>query len=163
MIERFNEDYAGKYHVNVISTPREEYDTKLNALIASGNIPELFTCHPGPLMEQYVDAGVAADLTEILQKDNPDWYKSFKDGIFDKLTYDEKIMAIPTNFSAALVFYNTQIFEEVGVTPPETYDEWLEVCEKIHPRSWEKNFTAGRVASPFCCCATAAGRTPTPW
>lgn len=31
------------------------------------------------------------------------------------------------------------------------------------PRSWEKNFTAGRVASPFCCCATAAGRTPTPW
>ena len=31
------------------------------------------------------------------------------------------------------------------------------------PRSWEKNFTAGRGASPFCCCATAAGRTPTPW
>lgn len=31
------------------------------------------------------------------------------------------------------------------------------------PRSWGKNFTAGRVASPFCCCATAAGRTPTPW
>ena len=29
-----------------------------------------------------------------------------------------KIMAIPTNFSAALVFYNTRIFEEVGVTPP---------------------------------------------
>ena len=28
------------------------------------------------------------------------------------------------------------------------------------PRSWGKNFTAGRVASPFCCCATAAGRTP---
>ena len=80
VIERFNEDYAGKYHVNVITTPTEEYDTKLNALIASGDIPELFTCHPGPLMEQYVDAGVAADLTKILQKDNPDWYQSFKDG-----------------------------------------------------------------------------------
>lgn len=26
-----------------------------------------------------------------------------------------------------------------------------------------RSFTAGRVASPFCCCATAAGRTPTPW
>ena len=31
------------------------------------------------------------------------------------------------------------------------------------PHSWGKNFTAGRAASPFCCCATAAGRTPTPW
>ena len=31
------------------------------------------------------------------------------------------------------------------------------------PRSWGKNFTASRAASPFCCCATAAGRTPTPW
>ena len=148
VIERFNEDYAGKYHVNVISTPREEYDTKLNALIASGNIPELFTCHPGPLMEQYVDAGVAADLTEILQKDNPDWYKSFKDGIFDKLTYDEKIMAIPTNFSAALVFYNTQIFEEVGVTPPETYDEWLEVCEKIQDAGYTP--IACSAKDPWC-------------
>ena len=83
-----------------------------------------------------------------IQKDNPDWYKSFKDGIFDKLTYDEKIMAIPTNFSAALVFYNTQIFEEVGVTPPETYDEWLEVCEKIQDAGYTP--IACSAKDPWC-------------
>ena len=45
-------------------------------------------------------------------------------------------------------------------------EDTLFVYEKQNPhipRSWGKNFTAGRVASPFCCCATAAGRTPTPW
>ena len=34
VIDRFNNDYAGVYHVNVITTNLEEYDTKLNALIA---------------------------------------------------------------------------------------------------------------------------------
>lgn len=131
VIERFNKDYEGVYYCRVITTPAEEYDTKLNALIASGEVPDLFMCHPGPRMQQYVDSGVAADLTDILQKDNTDWYETFTDGIFEKLTYDNKIMAIPTNFSAALTFYNTEIFEEVGVEPPKTFDELLAVCEKI--------------------------------
>jgi len=131
VIERFNEAYDGQYHVNVITTPREEYDTKLNALIASGDVPDLFTCHPGPRMKQYVDAGLAADLTDILQKDNPDWYGSFTDGIFEKISYDGKIMAIPTNFSASLTFYNKEIFDEVGIEPPTTYDELIAACEKI--------------------------------
>lgn len=148
VIDRFNKDFEGKYHVNVITTPTEEYDTKLNALIASGDVPELFTCHPGPLMEQYVDAGVAADLTDILETENPDWYATFKEGIFDKLTYDGKIMAIPTNFSAALVFYNTEIFDEVGVTPPETYDEWLEVCKKIQDAGYTP--IACSAKDPWC-------------
>ena len=39
----------------------------------------------------------------------------------------------------------------------------IPLINEVIPRSWGKNFTAGRVASPFCCCATAAGRTPTPW
>lgn len=131
VLDRFNEQYAGKYHVTAITTNLEEYDTKLNALVAAGQTPDVFICNPGPNLTQYVEAGVAADLTDLLQNQEKDWYATFNDGIFERLTYDGKIMAVPTNFAAACVYYNTDMFKEVGVEPPETYAEWLDVCQKI--------------------------------
>lgn len=131
IIDRYNETYKGQYHCNVITTNLEEYDTKLNALIAAEQTPDVFICNPGPNLTQYVDAGVSQDLTDILQNQNKDWYDTFTEGIFERITYDGKIMAVPTNFAAACVFYNTDIFKEAGVEPPTTFDELLVVCEKI--------------------------------
>lgn len=131
VIERFNEQYAGQYHCNVVTSNLEEYDTKLNALVAAGQTPDVFICNPGPNLTQYVEAGVAADLTDILEKQESAWYDTFTEGIFERLTYDGKIMAVPTNFAAACVFYNTEMFEEVGVEVPTTYDELIAACEKI--------------------------------
>ena len=132
VIDRYNEQYKGKYHVNVVTTNLDEYTAKVNAMVAAGQTPDVFICNPGPNLTQYVDAGVAADLTDILNNEEADWYGTFSDGIFEKITYDGKIMAVPTCFAAACVFYNTEIFEEAGIAnPPETLDELLEACEKI--------------------------------
>ena len=107
VLDRYNETYDGQYHVTAITTNLEEYDGKLNALVAAGQTPDVFICNPGPNMDVYVNAGVAADLTDILTNQEADWYSSFTDGIFERMTYDGKIMAVPTNFAAALCFYNT--------------------------------------------------------
>lgn len=131
VIERFNKDYEGKYHCDVTTTNLEEYDDKLNALIAANKCPDLFICNPGPNLTKYVDSGVAADLTDILQNKEKDWYNTFNGGIFEKITYDGKIMAVPTNFAAACVFYNTEMFASAGATVPTTYDEWLVACQKL--------------------------------
>ena len=62
VIERFNKDYEGKYHVTPITTNLEEYYTKLNALVASGDTPDVFIVSPGPNLTDYVEPGVAAPL-----------------------------------------------------------------------------------------------------
>ncbi len=131
VIERFNEQYAGRYHCTPITTNLEEYDTKLNALVAANNCPDVFICNPGPNLTQYVESGTAKDLTDILKKKESKWYDSFTEGIFERMTYDGKIYAVPTNFAAALVFYNTEIFEKAGATIPTTFTEWIATCEKI--------------------------------
>jgi len=61
VLARFNEQYDGQYHVTAITTNLEEYDGKLNALIAAGTAPDVFICNPGPNMDVYVNAGVAAE------------------------------------------------------------------------------------------------------
>ena len=82
-------------------------------------------------MDVYVNAGAAADLTDILENQEADWYASFTDGIFERMTYDGKIMAVPTNFAAACVYYNTEMFADAGVEVPTTYDELIAACQKL--------------------------------
>ncbi len=146
VVDRFNKEYEGKYHVTPITTNLEEYDGKLNALIAAGQTPDVYICNPGPNMDVYVEAGAAADLTDILENQETEWYESFTDGIFERLTYDGKIMAVPTNYAAACTYYNTEIFEEVGVEVPATYDELLEVCQKIKDAGYDPISCSGGTA-----------------
>ena len=131
VIERFNADYEGTYHVTPITTNLEEYYPALNARIDSGkDIPDVFIVSPGPNLDVYVLPGDAADLTPYLEEDG--WKDTFAgDSVFSQQTYDEKIYAIPINTAAACVFYNKEMFEDAGVEIPATFDELLEVCEKL--------------------------------
>lgn len=134
VIDRFNKDYEGVYHCNVITTNLEEYYTKLNALVASNQTPDVFIVSPGPNLTDYVEPGVAADLTDYLHEDG--WYDTFNGGVFDKQTYDGKIYAVPTNLAAACVFYNTEMFADAGVDVPETYDDLLAACETLQSKGY---------------------------
>lgn len=131
VIDRFNQQYEGQYHCTPITTNLEEYDTKLNALIAANDCPDVFICNPGPNLTQYVEAGAAADLTDILNNKEAEWYGTFTEGIFERMTYDGKIYAVPTNFAAALVFYNTEMFEKAGAAVPTNFTEWITACQKL--------------------------------
>lgn len=131
-VERFNKDYEGKYHVNVVTTNLEEYYAKLNALVAAGETPDCFIVSPGPNLDVYVDPGVAADLTSYVKADG--WIDSFNggEGAFSQQTYDGKIYAVPLNIAAACVFYNTEMFEAAGITTmPTDWQGLLDACEKL--------------------------------
>ena len=131
IIDRFNETYDGQYHVNIVTTNLTEYETKLSALIAAGDTPDVFICNPGPYMKRYVDTGAVADLTDTLKTDEKDWYDTFNPGVFDGVSFDDKICAVPINGAIGSLFYNTQIFEEQGIEVPKTYDELIEACKKL--------------------------------
>lgn len=135
VIDRFNAADNG-YTCQVITTNLEEYDAKMAALIASGQTPDVWICNPGPNMDVYVNADLCMDLTGILDA-NPEWRDSFSGGIFERLTYDGKIMAIPTNFAAACCFYNTEMFEKAGVEVPTNFAELLATCEKLQAAGFQ--------------------------
>ena len=131
VIERFNADYEGKYHVTPVTTNLEEYYPNLNAKVDAGQTPDVFIVSPGPNLDDYVLPGVAADLTDYLKADG--WIDQFVGGeaAFAQQTYDGKIYAIPLNVAAACVFYNKEMFEEAGAEIPTTYDELLATCQKL--------------------------------
>lgn len=147
VIERFNSDYEGKYHVTPITTNLEEYYPKLNALVAAGDVPDVFIVSPGPNLTTYVEPGVAADLTDYLAADG--WKDTFNgDGVFSQQTYDGKVYAVPLNIAAACVFYNTEMFEAAGVSVPTNWDEMMDVCQKLQDSGYTPlSISAG---TPWC-------------
>lgn len=157
VVDRFNKTYEGKYKVNTVTTTLDDYFTNLSSKIAADQTPDVFISDPGPRLTAVVEQGAAADLTTILKTDNKDWYDTFSGGMFEKLTYDGKIYAVPTNFAAALVFYNTEIFAKAGATVPTTFDEWIACCETIKKAGYTPiscaagtNWCLGMIAGYLC-------------
>lgn len=147
VIERFNADYEGQYHVTPITTNLEEYYAKLNALVAAGDTPDVFIVSPGPNLTTYVEPGVIADLTEYLEADG--WKDTFNgDGVFSQQTYDDKIYAVPLNIAAACVFYNTEMFADAGVEVPTNWTEMIDVCQKLQ----EKGYTPITISAGTAWC-----------
>ena len=137
VIDRFNKDYEGKYHVTAVTTNLEEYYNALNARVEGNNTPDVFIVSPGPNLTEYVTPGVTADLTDYLKKDG--WVDTFNGGMnaFSQQTYDGKVMAVPLNIAAACVFYNTEMFADAGITTmPTDWNGLLDACDKLQAKGY---------------------------
>ncbi|MBQ8970818.1 MAG: extracellular solute-binding protein [Lachnospiraceae bacterium] len=129
VIDRFNKDYEGVYHVTPITTNLEEYYPKLNALVASNQTPDVFIVSPGPNLDVYVNPGVVAPLNDYLADGWMDTFSS--EAVLSGGKYGDNYYAVPLNIAAACVFYNTEMFEKAGAEVPTTWTEFLDTCKKL--------------------------------
>ena len=107
-----------------------DYKTKLTTLMASDAQPDIiFTWELGYL-ENFVNGNKIVSLQSYLDGDE-EWKNSFNEGVLDLLSYGGETYGIPTQQCAGVMFYNTRIFEENGVSVPTTYDEFLTVCQTL--------------------------------
>jgi raffinose/stachyose/melibiose transport system substrate-binding protein len=99
-------------------------------LIMGGTIPDVYFSWGGEFAHKFVRAGAALDLTPYFEK-YPDWKASFAPALLETSTFDGKNYGVPLHFYAKFFSYNTKIFDELGLSVPETWDELLEICETL--------------------------------
>ncbi|KOP64017.1 hypothetical protein AMS62_01255 [Bacillus sp. FJAT-18019] len=101
--------------------------TKLKAEFAAGSPPKIFYNFGGSDTENFAKTGHLLDLTPIVEE------LDLKDKIqdFSEFTVDGKIYGIPDNGYIEGFFYNKKIFNELGLTPPTTWDQFLAMCETL--------------------------------
>ena len=96
--------------------------------INSGEGPDVFSYDAGAgYLGVLAKAGLALDLTPYREEYN--WDDRFHDWALEKTIYDGKRYGIANELEMLGVFYNTQLFEEAGVEVPQTYEEFLQVCQ----------------------------------
>ena len=120
-LARFNEGHPG-ITAEMQFFENDPYKQKLRVAMGAGNPPDVFYGWGGGILESYVDAGKVFDLTAALEED-PDWGEEFLPNVMEGVTFGGKVYGVPvTDVQPNCVFYNKAIFEEHGLSPPETFD-----------------------------------------
>lgn len=135
MVEEFNALDNG-ITVEMDHIPTEsDYLDKLRTSFANGDTPNVFIEYGGSRVLDYIESDALVNMQTYYEED-PDWYNSFYKGMFGDLTYDEYegIWGVPFKSYAISLYYNKEIFEEAGLTPPESFDDLLKVCEALQEK-----------------------------
>lgn len=108
----------------------EQYKTKLTTLMAANNVTDIFFTWELDYLRPFVEGGKVLDITDMLEADQ-ELKDSLQEGVLPPLTYDGKLYGLPTQTCFTPMFYNTEIFEQNGLTPPTTWEEFIQICETL--------------------------------
>jgi raffinose/stachyose/melibiose transport system substrate-binding protein len=104
-----------------------EYNAALNSKLEAGSAGDLITCRPFDASLELFEKGQLADLTGLAATAN------FSDVAKSGWSTDDgsKIFCVPMASVIHGFIYNRQAFEELGLTPPATTDEFFALLDKI--------------------------------
>ncbi len=116
-------------HLDHQFIPNNEYYDKLKLAFASNEVPEVFDLN-GANLALYASQGAIYDLTDLLKASG--MYEKVDPAIWEALSIDGKIYAIPKEVpSAAVTYVRGDWLERLGMEPPTTYDEFLEMIRRF--------------------------------
>ncbi|GAG16989.1 unnamed protein product, partial [marine sediment metagenome] len=135
MVERFNA--TNEWGITVNAEHAGSYDDIQNRMvtaIAGGQLPDLVVAYQNQ-SALYEEAGALTDLTEYVS--HPVWGvddpSDFFEGFFNQdvnAQFDNRRLGFPPKRSIELMYYNLTWLEELGYDgPPETWEEFAEICE----------------------------------
>lgn len=116
-------------HLDHQFIPNNEYYDKLKLAFASDEVPEVFDLN-GSNLALYASQGAIMDLTDLLKAS--DLYDKVDPAIWDAISIDGKIYAIPKEIpSAAVTYVRGDWLERLGMSAPTNYDEFLEMVRRF--------------------------------
>lgn len=140
IIENFNQEYP-HITVEIIRAPtssQEEYMTWMTTKVASGDAPDI--AWPTDQPQGWAERDWLLPMDEYLEKPNPlvdpgkSWIDTFTNHELINKFSDGKRYTIPIMQAAGAAttfYYNIDIFEELGLSVPQTWAQLVDVSNKI--------------------------------
>lgn len=123
-VDRWNEEHADD-QIKQEFFANDAYKTKVRTAIGAGEGPTFIWGWGGGVLESYVDAGHVSELDQFLA-DNPEVKERFIPSVLENGVIDGKTYALPNNnMQPVVLYYNKEVFEQIGAEPPETWDELM--------------------------------------
>lgn len=112
--------------INRIFVPGgQEYITKLDLMIASGDPPAIYAPFSNRGYRYYAARGLSQELDDFVARDNLSLDDFHPDGI-KGCRWEGKLMALPLDLWPHLLYYNKTLFQEAGVAAPPT--DWSDTA-----------------------------------
>jgi raffinose/stachyose/melibiose transport system substrate-binding protein len=125
-VEVFNAKYPN-ITLKIENSFGEAYHQKLAALAAAGDLPDVMYLWPGGRSAEIYRNELTEDLYPFL---GPDKDKFVPAAVAPQ--WDGKLYELPIGITATHVMYvNTKLLSDLGLTMPKTYDEFVAMVPKI--------------------------------
>jgi hypothetical protein len=109
--------------------PNEAYKTNLQVAIGSDAPPDIFFNWAGDDTGRYVREGHLLDLTPYAEQFK--WGEQLSPAMLDAFSVDGKLYGAPYTQEAKYFYYHNDLFEQLGLAVPTTFDELLAACGVI--------------------------------
>ena len=106
---------------------REAYKTSIRNFLTA-DAPDVASWYAGNRMAPFVEAGLFEDVSDVWSENGLD--ETLK-STMPSLTIDGKQYGVPYTYYQWGIYYRSDIFEEVGLEVPETFDELIAACETL--------------------------------
>lgn len=114
--------------IEVSTLPWEDMRTILQTQLRSGEGPDVFNWGSGPSWGgALAEAGFLYDLTDAYDEFGWEVY----DSAVERVTVDGRIYGIPGEMETIGIFYNEEIFDDLGIEAPESLDDLRDVSATI--------------------------------
>ncbi len=111
----FEDDNPG-ITVELEALPLENMRTVLQTQLRSGEGPDVFSWGSGPgYAGSLAEAGLLYDLTDAYEEYDWPIYEFAK----ERVTFDGKIVGVPGEMETVGLFYNIDMFADLGIEPPQ--------------------------------------------
>ena len=123
--------------VNLTVVDREAWKTQIRNSL-SANAPDVVNWYAANRMGPYVSAGLFEDISDVWAEPAFEALASTKGA----MTIDGKQWGVPYTYYQWGIYYREDIFKELGLSEPATFDEEMANCAKI-VESGRKCYTIG--------------------
>ena len=114
--------------IEVEALDDEAYKTKFKAYASGSQMPDLVNVWGQPgFLDEVMEAGLLAELN---MDDYADY--NFLPGSLDGFSQNGKLYGLSRNTDVMCFYYNQKMFDDNGWEVPKTYDELLELGDKIN-------------------------------
>jgi ABC-type glycerol-3-phosphate transport system substrate-binding protein len=107
----------------------EDFKQAIRAYLTASTPPDVMTWFAGNRARFFIDKGLIMDISDVWEDEG--WNDDYAKGFRALSTVDGKQYFLPTSWYWWAVYYRPSIFDQVGLEPPKTWDEFLQVCETL--------------------------------
>jgi xylobiose transport system substrate-binding protein len=126
-VERFNE--SSDIDINLVPVPGAEYQDRARTAMGGDDPPDIFFNWGAGSISDFVAEDMLMDLTDTLEGDQV-FKNAFVPNILEGAMIDGHYYGVPMRgVQPVILFYNQTLFDEVGVEPPETFGDFLDLVD----------------------------------
>ena len=115
--------------IQVSGSEVSEHLTKMRLAAQNDSLPDIIWLEQ-PIAKEMAAAGYLHDMTDDLESYGIN--DSLLPGLVHSCTVDGRDYGLPSEIMMVGFFYNKTMFDELGLSEPETFDEFISVIDSIH-------------------------------